>query len=106
KITDLNWCDSPSWQPTGEWIAFSGRPGLKDKMDIYVVDTSGTRLKQLTREAGSNENPTWSPDGRFIAFTSNREGRRRLYVMDADGSAPRLVGELPGNAYTPSWSPQ
>ena len=107
KLTDLNWCDSPAWQPTGEWIAFSGRPGLKDKMDIYVVDTTGTRLKQLTREAGSNENPTWSPDGRFIAFTSTRDGRRRLYVMDADGSAPRLVGEtIPGNAFTPSWSPQ
>jgi len=106
KLTDLNWCDSPAWQPTGEWIAFAGRPGLKDKMDIYVVDTTGARLKQLTRDAGSNENPTWSPDGRFIAFTSNRDGRRKLYVMDADGSAPRTVGELPGNAFTPAWSPQ
>lgn len=105
KLTDLNWSDSPAWQPTGEWIAFSGRPGLKDRMDVYLVDPTGTRLKQLTRSAGSNENPTWSPDGRFLAFTSTRDGRRRLWVMDADGSAPQPVGDFPGDAFTPSWGP-
>lgn len=104
RLTRLNWCDAPSWSPTGEWIAFSGRAHPKDRMDIFLVDVTGTRFTQVTHGEGSNEDPSWSPDGRFIAFTSTRDGRRRLYVMDADGSAPHPVGEVPGGTFTPHWS--
>ncbi|MBI4346646.1 MAG: PD40 domain-containing protein [Elusimicrobia bacterium] len=108
RVTQLNWCDSPSWSPTGEWILFAGRANPKDRMDIFIVDVTGTHIRQLTHGEGSNEDPSWSPDGRFIAFTSTRgsgKRRRRLYVMDYDGSAPRAVADIPGNSSTPSWSP-
>ncbi|HUT85835.1 MAG TPA: DPP IV N-terminal domain-containing protein [Elusimicrobiales bacterium] len=105
RLTRLNWCDSPKWSPTGEWITFSGRISSKDNLDIYLVDITGFRIRRLTRNAGSNEDPSWSPDGRFIAFTSTRNGKREIFVMDSDGSAPHLVGKLPGNSFTPSWSP-
>ncbi|MBI5201167.1 MAG: PD40 domain-containing protein [Elusimicrobia bacterium] len=107
RVTSLNWCDSPAWSPTGEWIVFAGRANNKDPMDLYIVDVTGSHIRQLTHGEGTNENPAWSPDGRFIAFTSTRGGKRRrqLYVMDADGSAPRVVAEIPGNSSTPSWSP-
>jgi TolB protein len=104
RLTNMNWCDSPSWSPTGEWIAFSGRAHNKDKMDIFLVDVTGTQVRQLTRVEGSNENPTWSPDGRFLAFTTTRNGRPELYVMDADGSAPHKVLAIPGSSVTPDWS--
>ncbi|MBI4425088.1 MAG: PD40 domain-containing protein [Elusimicrobia bacterium] len=107
RLTRMNWCDSPAWSPTGEWILFSGRANAKDPMDIFIVDVTGAHIRQLTHGEGSNEDPAWSPDGRFIAFTSSRGGgrRRRLYVMDADGSAPRLAADIPGRSFTPSWSP-
>lgn len=105
RLTNLNWCDSPSWSPTGEWIAFAGRVNNKDKMDIYIVDVTGNQIRQLTKGKGSNENPSWSPDGRFLAFASNRNGKKpSLYVMDADGSAPHKVADIPGGSYTPNWS--
>ena len=103
RLTALNWCDSPSWSPTGEWIAFAGRANPKDHLDIYLVDITGGQIRQLTHGEGSNENPAWSPDGRFLAFTSTRDGRPELFVMDADGSAPHRLVELPGNAGTPDW---
>ena len=103
RLTNLNWCDSPSWSPTGEWIAFSGRANPKDKLDIFLVDVTGTQLRQLTKLAGSNENPSWSPDGRFLAFSSTRNGRAELFVMDADGSAPHRLVELPAASSTPDW---
>lgn len=103
RLTRLNWCDSPSWSPTGEWIAFTGRAHRKDPLDIFLVDNTGTRTIQLTHGEGSNESPSWSADGRFLVFTSTRGGRRRLYRMDADGSAPHPVGDMPGNLFAPNW---
>ena len=73
-------------------------------MDIFLVDLTGTQLRRLTTDAGSNEDPTWSPDGRFIAFTTTRNGPRQLYLMDMDGSAPHVLADLPGDSFTPHWS--
>ncbi|HAH05038.1 MAG TPA: hypothetical protein DCM05_00710 [Elusimicrobia bacterium] len=105
RLTRLNWCDSPSWAPSGEWIAFSGRANPKDKMDIFLVDVTGTRLIQLTHGEGSNEEPSWSPDSRFLSFTSTRAGRKQVFLMDADGSAPHPLADVPGNSSTPNWGP-
>lgn len=104
RLSNLNWCDAPAWSPTGEWIAFAGRAHHKDKMDIFLVDVTGSQVRQLTHGEGSNEDPTWSPDGRLLAFSTTREGRSKIYVMDADGSAPRRAAELPGSSSTPHWS--
>jgi len=105
RLTRLNWCDSPSWSPNGDWIVFSGRANARDPMDIFLVDVTGSQIRQLTHAEGTNEDPSWSPDGRFIAFSTTRDKRRRIYVMDADGSAPHPLVDVPGNSYTPSWSP-
>jgi TolB protein len=104
RLTNLNWCDSPAWSPTGEWVAFAGRANRKDKMDIFLVDVTGAQIRQLTHGEGSNEDPTWSPDGRLLAFSSTRAGRAQIYVMDADGSAPRLTVNIGGASSTPHWS--
>jgi TolB protein len=104
RLTSFNWCDSPSWSPTGEWIAFSGRLNPVDKLDIYIVDVTGGQVRQLTHGEGSNENPSWSPDGRFLVFTSTRGGRSQLHVMDADGSAPHQLLDAPGAVSTVDWS--
>ena len=106
RLTHLNWCDSPAWSPTGEWIAFAGRANRQDRMDIFLVDVAGTRVIQLTHGEGTNETPSWSADGRYLVFSSTRSSAKpRLYLMDADGSAPRLLVDLPGGSYTPNWSP-
>ena len=104
RLTSMNWCDSPSWSPTGEWIAFAGRADKLDRIDIFLVDITGNQVRQLTHGEGSNENPSWSADGRFIVFTSTRNGRSELFVMDSDGSAPHRLAEIPGSTITPNWS--
>ncbi len=102
----FNWADTPQWSPTGEWIVFAGRLASSHPIDIFLVDITGTRIVQLTSDAGRNEDPTWSPDGRFIAFTTTRNGaKRQLYVMDSDGSSPHLIANIAaGNLFTPHWS--
>ena len=105
KLTRMNWCDSPSWSPSGEWIVFAGRETVKEKLNIFLTDLTGSQVRRLTNNSGDNEDPSWSPDGRFIAFTSNRSGRRELFIMDADGSAPHALTDLKGRTATPNWSP-
>ncbi len=105
KLTRMNWCDSPSWSPSGEWIVFAGRETVKEKLNIFLTDLTGSQVRRLTNNSGDNEDPSWSPDGRFIAFTSNRNGRRELFIMDSDGSAPHPLTELKGKTATPNWSP-
>ncbi|MDR1684266.1 MAG: hypothetical protein LBR90_02235 [Elusimicrobiota bacterium] len=104
RITRFNWADSPQWSPSGEWIAFAGRQAAGHPIDIFLVDITGGQLRQLTADAGSNEDPSWSPDGRFIAFTTTRGGKRQIYAMDADGSAQHLIANIRGNSFTPHWS--
>jgi len=104
RLTRFNWADSPQWSPTGEWIVFAGRRAPNHPLDIFKIDITGGQLRQLTADAGNNEDPTWSPDGRFIAFTTTRAGKRQIYVMDADGSAPHLVANIRGDSFTPNWS--
>ncbi len=105
KLTSMNWCDSPSWSPSGEWIVFSGRETVKEKLNIFITDLTGSQVRRLTTKSGYNEDPSWSPDGRFITFTSTRRGRRELYIMDSDGSAPHPLTDLKGQTSTPNWSP-
>lgn len=104
RLTKFNWTDTPQWSPTGEWIVFSGRQAPNHPIDIFIVDITGSQIRQLTADSGDNEDPSWSPDGRFITFTTTRGGKRQIYVMDGDGSAQHLVANIKGNSFTPSWS--
>ena len=104
RLTKFNWTDTPQWSPNGDWIVFSGRQDPHHPIDLFLVDITGSQIRQLTADSGNNEDPFWSPDGRFIVFTTTRSGQRQIYVMDGDGSAQHLVANLKGNSFTPTWS--
>ncbi len=57
-----------------------------DSFDIFVADTEGNLLNQLTNEPGYDAEPTVSPKGDKIVFTSARTGDLELFTMNIDGS--------------------
>jgi TolB protein len=59
---------------------------LYDSFDIFVVDTNGKNLKQLTNTPGYDAEATISPKGDKIVFTSLRDGDPEIYTMDLNGN--------------------
>ena len=62
-----------------------------ESYDIFVADTNGNQLKQLTFEKGYDAEPTVSPKGDKIVFTSTRTGDLELFTMNIDGSNVKQV---------------
>jgi TolB protein len=77
-------------------------------MNIYVMRSDGTEVKQLTHTTHCyNGGPFFSPDGTKIIFRADRElpDLLQIYMMDADGS--NLV-QLTNNGavnWAPFWHP-
>jgi hypothetical protein len=114
------WDAFPSCSPVSDAITFvSDRAaGGKDTDNIWVMDSQGGNLTQLTNTPGwENKYPAWSPDGSEIAYYhSGFPGLADaafapggVYAIKADGSESRLLVEddmLLFNAFdAPLWSP-
>jgi serine/threonine protein kinase/Tol biopolymer transport system component len=82
---------------------------------IYLINTDGTGLAQLTDVEGGACQPTWSPDGSQFAFISPCRERSdffekfyndsSLYVMNMDGLVIKQLTNIPGSDFDPAWSP-
>ena len=104
-----------NWSPDGREVAFES--DVDGDMDVYVIGSDGTGLRQLTGvepdDDAHDEGPTWAPDGLQIAFTSGRDNLNGdIHVMDAaDGGHVRRVtfNESPvsgwGRDESPDWQP-
>jgi Tol biopolymer transport system component len=87
---------NPEMSPNMFNIAFSKGGHDVEATEIFLADTLGNNIVQLTKDSRSNLAPTWSPDGRYIAWSSSI----RLCIMSADGTNQRQISY--GN--DPSWS--
>lgn len=92
----------PTWSPDGSMIAFaSNRSG---KRQLYVANSNGKKVEQVTDLNNMGGRSSWSPDGTKLAFYRGTEGDHDIYVINIDGSGlDRLTNG--GDNLGPSWSP-
>lgn len=65
--------------------------GVYDSYEIFIADTKGNMLKQLTDNNFYDAEAVVSPKGDRILFTSNRSGDLELWTMDLDGKNLKQV---------------
>ena len=68
---------------------------LYNTYDIFMADTNGVVVKQLTNAKGYDAEATLSYDGKKMIYCSDKEGDLDLYVMDlASGKEKKVTNAL------------
>jgi Tol biopolymer transport system component len=109
----LDGVTSPSWSKDGRQLAFSGNRG--GITDLYIVDSNGKNLRQLTNDRFGDLQPQWSPDGKTIAFASERgDGadisllrfpKMRIALYHLETGRIELLHGQEGLNINPMWAP-
>ncbi len=103
-----------AWSPDGKQLAYTGATG--GVSDLYLMDASNGRVRQLTNDRYADVQPTFSPDGRTLAFATDRSdatsfdrltfGELRLATIDiASGAVTRHAAFGRGKHISPQYSP-
>lgn len=103
----------PSVSPDGEQIAFYGYPINSDDADIYIMNSDGTGVQNLTDSPDEDDRyVSWSPNGEYLVFHSNRrEGRSddprdyEIYTYALETGAIKQLTDNVVNDFGPDWSP-
>ena len=83
--------------------------GIGGSLDIMLMLSDGSEVKNLTHHSAEDKNPSWSPNNDRIVFVSNRGSGSNLifnlFIMNADGSDVVQLTRGLGSCNHPSWSP-
>jgi dipeptidyl aminopeptidase/acylaminoacyl peptidase len=87
--------------PIGE-IAFA----LADFVayDLWIINTDGTGLRQITQTGAPEVSPAWSPNGSKIAFSRLLSSFQIVVRNMVGGSEVQLTNDAANNE-SPAWSP-
>jgi TolB protein len=85
-------------------IAFSARK--RKGKELFIVDFTGKKLRQITSNGSINMFPRWSPDGYKIAYLSYRRGKPYVFMRDFIKGSERLLLKRGGFKSPGSFSPE
>jgi Tol biopolymer transport system component len=92
---------SPDPSPDGRTVVFYSL--VQPEGHLYLVNSDGTGLRQVTGDAAIDRVPRWSPDGQWISFFSNRSGPLQVWKIRRDGSELQQLTDVAMGV--PTWSP-
>ena len=97
-------------------FAVTGHPGLNTSKiafvsdvtgskQIYICDTNGANVEQVTRQAYGAVSPAIASDGSMLAYTGYGSGFANVMLIDMGAGQERQMANTPGMNTSPSFSP-
>jgi dipeptidyl aminopeptidase/acylaminoacyl peptidase len=88
----------PQFSPDGKQVAFyvteyNLHEG-ESKSEIYIINSDGSNLRQMTYTTKSDYQARWSPDGKSLLFLSTRENGTQVWMMPVDGGEPHQLTDI------------
>ncbi|MBV8085972.1 MAG: PD40 domain-containing protein [Chloroflexi bacterium] len=74
---------------------------MQSRRHIYLMDSNGLHLVQLTGGAGNEAAPSFTEDGRVL-FASDRTGTWQVYRMNLDGTGLEQLTSGAANNFSPA----
>lgn len=71
-LTKMAWgAADPAWSPDSTMLAFAGYNERGSFSDIYTVEVSTGRVRQVTANEYTDKEPAFTPDGKRLLFTTD-----------------------------------
>jgi len=67
--------------------------------EIWMMQTDGDRLRQMTHGRHHDGSPTFSPNGKSLLFASDRGAGSQLYLLPGWGRRGATAHELPDGSW-------
>jgi dipeptidyl aminopeptidase/acylaminoacyl peptidase len=98
-LVNLDRVSSPVGIPGRSAIVFVRRvtdlPANRGRTDLWMVNTNGKGLRQLTTDSANEYEPCPAPDGQHIYFLSTSTGTTQVWKVPTESGPPVAVTSLP-----------
>jgi dipeptidyl aminopeptidase/acylaminoacyl peptidase len=103
SVSDLQ--VSPNGARVAYTVTSSDLPKARRSSQVWLMDLTTGRTRQLTQGDAASSSPIFSPDGNSLAFVSTRENSGNLYVLPLDGGEAKPLAHITTGVADPVWSP-
>ncbi len=95
-----------AWSPDGTALAFSRvSTEALESANLWLSDAHGGNARQITYQAGIQEQAAWSPTGQWIAYAAKIGKKHAIHVIRSDGEDRRQLTNGTSDDVLPAWSP-
>ena len=98
-LVSMERLSDPQVSPNGSRVVFVRRTtdleANRGRTDLWIVDSDGSGLRQLTRHQANDSSPRWSADGSSIFFLSTRTDSSQVWRIDPDGGEAAQITDHP-----------
>ena len=107
----VQYVGGPQLSPDGKLVAFTKTTynfaNSEKTSQIWVMNSDGTNIHQLTRGKEDASRPRWAPDGKTIMYVSKDTvtDKNQAYQVSLDGNTVTQLTHFSMGVDAPSWAP-